>query len=63
MRLSRKSIFLSRDFFRDLQQNLFMRWFTDDYFKTIVTIPKIEVYKCNEIKMLVNSNLIIGTII
>ncbi|CAN0433531.1 unnamed protein product [Ectocarpus fasciculatus] len=40
----------TRDFFRDLQQNLFMRCFTDDYFKSLVTIPKIEVYKCKKSK-------------
>lgn len=40
----------TRDFFRDLQQNLFMRCFTDDYFKSLVTIPKIELYKCKKSK-------------
>ena len=32
------------------QQNLFIRCFTDDYFKSLVTIPKLEVYKCNKSK-------------
>ena len=39
-----------RDFLRDLQQNLFTRCFTDDYFKSLVTIPKLEVYKCKKSK-------------
>ena len=38
----------TRDFLRDLQQNLFIRCFTDDYFKSLVTIPKLEVYKCKK---------------
>jgi len=40
----------TRDFLRDLQQNLFIRCFTDDYFKSLVTIPKLEVYKCKKSK-------------
>jgi len=32
------------------QQNLFIRCFTDDYFKSLVTIPKLEVYKCKKSK-------------
>ena len=40
----------TRDFLRDLQQNLFIRCFTDDYFKSLVTIPKLEIYKCKKSK-------------
>jgi hypothetical protein len=40
----------TRDFLRDLQQNLFIRCFTDDYFKSLVTIPKLELYKCKKSK-------------
>lgn len=40
----------TRDFLRDLQQNLFIRCFTDNYFKSLVTIPKLEVYKCKKSK-------------
>jgi len=34
----------TRDFLRDLRQNLFIRCFADDYFKSLVTISKLEVY-------------------
>ena len=40
----------TRDFFRDLQQNLFINCFTDNYFKSLVTIPKLELYKCKKSK-------------
>jgi hypothetical protein len=40
----------TRDFLRDLQQNLFISCFTDSYFKSIVTIPKLELYKCKKSK-------------
>ena len=40
----------TRDFLRDLQQNLFIWYFTDDYFKNLVTISKLEVYKCKKSK-------------
>lgn len=38
----------TRDFLLDLQQNLFIRYFTDDYFKSLVTILKLQVYKCKK---------------
>lgn len=40
----------TRDFLRDLQQNLFISCFTDNYFKSLVTIPKLELYKCKKSK-------------
>lgn len=40
----------TRDFLRDLQQNLFIICFTEDYFKSLVTIPKLELYKCKKSK-------------
>lgn len=42
----------TRDFLRYLQQNLFISCFcfTDDYFQSLVTIPKLEVYKCKKSK-------------
>ena len=40
----------TRDFLRNLQQNLFVKCFTDDYFKSLVTIPKLKVYKCKKSK-------------
>jgi hypothetical protein len=40
----------TRDFLRDLQQNLFVTCFTEDYFKSLVTIPKLELYKCKKSK-------------
>ena len=40
----------TRDFLRDLQKNLFIRCFTDDYFKNLVTILTLEVYKCKKSK-------------
>jgi len=40
----------TRDFLRDLQQNLLVHWFTDDSFKSLVTIPKLELYKCKKFK-------------
>ena len=39
-----------RDLLRDLQQNLFISCFTDNYFKSLVTIPKLELYKCKKSK-------------
>ena len=38
----------TRDFLRGLQQNLFITCFTEDYFKSLVTIPKLELYKCKK---------------
>jgi hypothetical protein len=40
----------TKDFLRDLQQNLLVKCFTDDYFKSLVTIPKLELYKCKKSK-------------
>ena len=40
----------TKDFLRDLQQNLFVTCFTYDYFKSLVTIPKLEIYKCKKSK-------------
>ena len=40
----------TRDFLRDLEKNLFIRCFTDDYFKNLVTILTLEVYKCKKSK-------------
>ena len=40
----------TRDFLRDLQQNLFISSFTDNYFKSLVTIPKLQLYKCKKSK-------------
>ena len=40
----------TKDFLQDLQQNLFVKCFTDDYFKSLVTIPKLELYKCKKSK-------------
>ena len=40
----------TRDFLRGLQQNFFISCFTDNYFKSLVTIPKLELYKCNKSK-------------
>ena len=40
----------TKDFFQDLQQNLFVKCFTDDCFKSLVTVPKLEVYKCKKSK-------------
>ena len=40
----------TRDFLRGLQQNLFITCFTENYFKSLVTIPKLELYKCKKSK-------------
>ena len=40
----------TRDFLRGLQQNLFITCFNEDYFKSLVTIPKLELYKCKKSK-------------
>ena len=40
----------TKDFLQDLQQNLFVKCFTDDYFKSLVTVPKLEIYKCKKSK-------------
>ena len=49
----------TRDFLRDLQQNLFISYFTDNYFKSLVTIPKLELYKCNKSKYWVTRMLLL----
>ena len=36
------------DFLRALQQNLFISYFTENYFKSLLTIPKLEIYKYNK---------------
>jgi hypothetical protein len=40
----------TKDFLLDLQQNRLVKCFTDDYFKSLVTIPKLELYKCKKSK-------------
>jgi hypothetical protein len=40
----------TKDFLQDLQQNLFVKCFTDYYFKSLVTIPKLELYKYKKSK-------------
>ena len=40
----------TRDFLRDLRQNLFITYFTDNYFKSLVTISKLQLYKCKKSK-------------
>lgn len=48
-----------KDFLRDLQQNLLVKCFTDDYFKSLVTIPKLELYKCKKSKCWVTRILLL----
>ena len=38
------------EFIRYLQQNVFVTCFTDYYFKSCLTIPKLELYKCKKSK-------------
>lgn len=38
------------EFLRYLQQNVFVSCFIDPYFKSFVTIPKLEIYKCKKSK-------------
>jgi hypothetical protein len=40
----------TKDFLRDLQQNLLVSCFIDHYFKSLVAIPKLEICKCKEYK-------------
>lgn len=40
----------TKDFFQDLQESLFVKCFTDNYFKSLVTVLKLEVYKCKKSK-------------
>ena len=49
----------TRDFLRDLQQNLFISYFTDNYFKSLVTIPKLQLYKCKKSKCWVTRVLLL----
>jgi len=49
----------TKDFLQDLQQNLFVKCFTDDYFKSLVTVPKLEVYKCKKSKCWVTRILLL----
>ena len=49
----------TKDFLRDLQQNLFVKCFTDDYFKSLVTISKLELYKCKKSKCWVTRILLL----
>ena len=49
----------TKDFLRDLQQNLLVKCFTDDYFKSLVTIPKLELYKCKKSKCWVTRILLL----
>ena len=49
----------TKDFFQDLQQNLFVKCFTDDCFKSLVTVPKLEVYKCKKSKCWVTRILLL----
>ena len=49
----------TKDFLQDLQQNLFVKCFTDDYFKSLVTVPKLEVYKCKKSKCWVTRVLLL----
>lgn len=44
---------------RDLQQNLFISCFTNDYFQSLVTIPKLEGYKCKKSKCWVTRILLL----
>jgi hypothetical protein len=49
----------TRDFLRGLQQNLFITCFTEHYFKSLVTIPKLELYKCKKSKCWVTRVLLL----
>lgn len=49
----------TRDFLRGLQQNLFSTCFTEHYFKSLVTIPKLELYKCKKSKCWVTRVLLL----
>ena len=40
----------TREFLRYLQQNVFVSCFTDQYFKSFVTIPKLQLYKSKKSK-------------
>lgn len=49
----------TREFIRYLQQNLFVTCFTDYHFKSFVTIPKLELYKCKKSKCWVTRILLL----
>lgn len=49
----------TREFIPYLQQNLFVTCFTDYYFKSFVTIPKLELYKCKKSKCWVTRILLL----
>lgn len=49
----------TREFIRYLQQNVFLTCFTDNYFKSFVTIPKLELYKCKKSKCWVTRILLL----
>lgn len=49
----------TREFLRYLQQNVFVSCFTDQYFKSFVTIPKLELYKCKKSKSWVTRILLL----
>lgn len=49
----------TREFLRNLQQNVFVSCFTDQYFKSFVTIPKLELYKCKKSKSWVTRILLL----
>ena len=49
----------TKDSFQDLQQNLFVKCFTDDCFKSLVTVPKLKVYKCKKSKCWVTRILLL----
>ena len=49
----------TKDFLQGLQQNLLVECFTDDYFKSLVTVPKLEVYKCKKSKCWVTRILLL----
>ena len=41
------------------QENVFVTYFTDNYFKSFVTIPKLELYKCKKSKCWVTRILLL----
>jgi hypothetical protein len=49
----------TREFIRYLQHNVFVHCFTDYYFKSFVTIPKLELYKCKKSKCWVTRILLL----
>ena len=49
----------TREFLRYLQQNVFVSCFTDQYFKSFVTIPKLQLYKSKKSKSWVTRILLL----